>query len=430
MGRDRSTGARAVAALVLTAVVAFAIVGTAADIAAHRIARTDALAEARRTAHGVGTAVIRPDLVRALDGDRAAASDLAAAVASRREDGTLERVMVWGAGGKVLWSDDRALIGRTLPVGPQLASVFADRRDYAYVSSLTSSQQRAEQDPSPHLVEAYVPMTLAGGRPVVLEMLFPDTRVREADRELSDRIVPFTLLALLVLAIGQLPVAIWLVRRTEAAQQDRDRMLETVLVASERERRLLARHLHDGVVQELAGAAFLLTAHGSSPEVPDGTRKAVGVATDTLHQAVGDLREMLVELHPRELSGDNLVDLIATSAIRACPDQKVAVSSRVQRPLPPEVAAFLYRCARECAVNVAKHAAADSVEITLDSDEDGIRLAVKDDGVGIAPDAFDRSDGHLGLVLLRATAVDLGGSLAVDGGPGGTVVTVRLPPTT
>jgi len=428
MGPDRSTGARAVVALVLTSLVAFAFVGTAAYITAHRIARADALAEARRTAHGVGRAVIEPDLGRYLDGDRAAGADLAAAVASRREDGTLERVIVWGRGGQVLWSDDRSLIGRTLPVGPQLAGVFAHPRDYAYVSSLTSTQERAEQESSPHLVEAYIPMTLAGGRSVVLEMLFPDTRVQQADKELSDRIVPFTLLALLVVAVSQLPVAIWLVRRTEAAQQDRDRMLDTVLIASERERRLLARHLHDGVVQELAGATFLLTSHGSDPEVPPRTRQALDVVTETLHRAVGDLREMLVELHPRELTGDNLTELIATSAIRACPDQKVAVSSQVTRPLPPETAAFLYRCARECAVNVCKHAAADSVEITLDSDEAGIRLVVRDDGVGIPAGALDRSDGHLGLVLLREAATDLGGSLGVEGGPGGTVVTVGLPP--
>jgi hypothetical protein len=58
------------------------------------------------------------------------------------------------------------------------------------------------------------------------------------------------------------------------------------------------------------------------------------VATETLHRAVGDLREMLVELHPRELTGDNLADLVATSAIRACPDQEVAVSAQVQRPVP------------------------------------------------------------------------------------------------
>jgi signal transduction histidine kinase len=428
MASDRSTGARAVVALVLTAAAAFGLVGTAAYVAAHRIARTDAVAEALRTAHSVGAGVVEPELAPTLAGDRAAAADLAAALAYWRADGTLQRVMVWASGGEVLWSDDQALIGRTLPVGPQLAGVFASGRDYAYVSSLTTSQQRAEQEPARHLVEAYIPMTLAGGRPAVLEMLFPDTRVRRADRELSDRIVPFTLLSLLVLAIAQLPVAIWLVRRTAAAQQDRDRMLETVLVASERERRLLARHLHDGVVQELAGAALLLTARGSGPQVPTGTRQAVGTVSETLHRAVGDLREMLVELHPRELTGDNLTDLMATSAIRACPDQKVTVSAQLHRPIPAEVAAFLYRCARECAVNVARHAAADTVDITLDSDEAGVRLVVRDDGVGIAPGALDRCDGHLGLVLLRDAATDLGGSLTVAGGPGGTTVTVDLPP--
>jgi two-component system, NarL family, sensor kinase len=224
-------------------------------------------------------------------------------------------------------------------------------------------------------------------------------------------------------------VAIWLVRRTAAAQQDRDRMLDTVLVASERERRLLARHLHDGVVQELAGAAFLLTARGTGPGVPAGTRQAVGAATETLQRAVGDLREMLVELHPRELTGDNLADLVAISAIRACPDQTVTVGARIEGRLPVEVAAFLYRCARECAVNVAKHAAADSVEITLVSDADGISLAVGDDGVGIALGALDRSDGHLGLALLREAAADLGGALTVECPPtGGTVVTIALPP--
>src|SRR4051794_41842497 len=100
MGRDRSTGARAVAALVLTSAVAFAVVGTTAYVAAHRIARADALAEALRTAHGIAAAVIRPELGPVLDGHRAAAADPAAAVAARRGDGTLGRGVDWGRGGE------------------------------------------------------------------------------------------------------------------------------------------------------------------------------------------------------------------------------------------------------------------------------------------------------------------------------------------
>ena len=98
MGRERSTGstgARAVVALVVTAVLAFAVVGAAAYVAAHRIARADALSEALRTAHGVGGVVVEPELDAVLAGDRTARAVLDGAVASRREDGTLERIMVW-----------------------------------------------------------------------------------------------------------------------------------------------------------------------------------------------------------------------------------------------------------------------------------------------------------------------------------------------
>ena len=209
--------------------------------------------------------------------------------------------------------------------------MFASGRDYAYVASLSTAERRDEQERSAHLVEAYIPITPAGHARVVLEMQFPDARVQEADRELSDRIVPFTLLALLVLALAQLPVSIWLVRRASVAQQDRDRMLDTVLVSSERERRLLARHLHDGVVQELAGAAYAAGGTAGRRRAAARCRGRWALVTHTLRRAVGDLRDMLVDLHPRELTGANLADLIATSAARACPDQKV-VDRRAGRP--------------------------------------------------------------------------------------------------
>ena len=256
-------------------------------------------------------------------------------------------------------------------------------------------------------------------------MFSSDARVRAAEDELSERLVTFALVALLVLALAQLPVSIWLVRRTAAAQHDRERMLDTVLLSSERERRLIAGHLHDNLVQELAGAACLLDSR--SPQgVPADTRRAMGVVTQTLYDAVDDLRDMLVELRPDELTSANLGDLIATAAVRACPDQKVTVTAELDRPLPPEIAAFLYRCARECAVNVAKHAHAGSLDITLTSSAEAVRLVVRDDGTGI-PDPLPPAKGHVGLALLRDAATDLGGSLDLRT-EDGAVVTIQLPP--
>ena len=421
-----STGQRVVAGLVLTAVLCFVVVGAVALLVARSIARADALSEGLRTARAVGRSVLEPEMAAALAGNPAASAVLDATVASRRQDGTLVRVKVWRRDGTVAWSDDRAVIGRRFPLGDREAAVFEGGQDYAEISSLAGAEHVDERAVDTHLVEAYIPLVLGDGSTVALEMYFSDARVREAEDELSERLVTFALGALLVLALAQLPISIWLVRRTTAAQHDRERMLETVLVSSERERRLLARHLHDGLVQDLAGAAYVLDSREPGDAMSADTQRAMGLVTQTLHQAVGDLRDMLIDLHPDELTSDTVGDLIADFAVRTCPAQTVSVTARLDQPVSAEVAAFLYRCARECVLNTAKHAHASSIDITLDSDAGGVRLVVRDDGVGV-PDPLPPAKGHIGLALVREAAADLGGSLQVQGGSG-TTVTVTLPP--
>ena len=80
-----------------------------------------------------------------------------------------------------------------------------------------------------------------------------------------------------------------------------------------------------------------------------------------------------------------------------------------------EVAAVLYRVARETLANVAKHAQASAVEIDLGPDRasptPSVMLRVADDGIGIRPDQLDkRAEGHLGLRLLIDRIADQGGS--------------------
>jgi signal transduction histidine kinase len=418
-----STARTTAVSLVLIAAVSVAVVGGAAVIIAHRIARADALSEGLRTARGVGQALLMPVMPAVVAGDEEAAADLDAAIAQRRADGTLLRVTVWRRDGTIVWSDDQAIIGRRRTLEPRETAVFDQRRDFARITSLDQADEAAERAVHRNLVEAYIPLRLGDGSTVALEMYFSDDRVRAAEDEDSERLVVFSLGVLLVLALGQLPVSIWLVRRTGRARQDRDRMRGAALVSSERERRMLARNLHDGVVQELAGAAYVLESKVPTGPLPPETVRAMGVVTGTLRQAVDDLREMLVELHPAELTSANLANLVAASAARTCPRQEVSVTVELDRPLPPEFLTFLYRSARECAVNVAKHADADAVDITITSDPTGVRLAVRDDGIGI-PDPLPRTAGHLGLTLLRTAAAELGGSLEAAG----TTVTIVLPP--
>src|SRR4029453_17427979 len=99
--------------------------------------------------------------------------------------------------------------------------------------------------------------------------------------------------------------------------------------------------------------------------------------------------------------------------------------------LPPEAETILYRITQESLTNVAKHARAGHVTVTVDELDDGrVRLRVRDDGVG-----FDTSsspprlrEGHYGLAGMRERASLVGGTLEIGSIPGhGTTIEVRLP---
>jgi signal transduction histidine kinase len=420
-----STRRQATAALILIAAVAFAVVGGVALLVAHRVARTAALSEGLRTARGTGRVLLAPVLPAVIAGDRRATADLDADIARRRAEGSLFRVKVWRRDGTVIWSDNTAIIGSRFALDPRETAVFDEGRAFAEISPLTGPDDADVRAGSRGLVEAYIPLQLDGST-VALEMYFAEDRVRTAEAEERERLVAFSLAGLLALAFAQLPVSVWLMRRISRAQHDRDRMRETALVSSERERRMLARNLHDGVVQELAGAAYALGSREPADSLAPDIARAMDLVATTLEHAVDDLRGMLVELHPDEVTNANLSDLITAAATRACPRQRVSVSVTLDRPLPPEILAFLYRSTRECAINVAKHARAKTVEIVVTSNVAGVRLVVRDDGIGI-PDPLPRAEGHLGLTLLRTTTVQLGGSLEARGTDRGTTVTIDLP---
>ena len=95
--------------------------------------------------------------------------------------------------------------------------------------------------------------------------------------------------------------------------------------------------------------------------------------------------------------------------------------------IPSDTGLSLYRIAQEALTNVAKHAAADSVDITLAGEPDSLTLFVRDSGKGFNPDAV-RERGGLGLIGMRQRAELIGGTLEVQSGPGqGTQIVVCAP---
>lgn len=195
------------------------------------------------------------------------------------------------------------------------------------------------------------------------------------------------------------------------------------------ERQRLARELHDTLAQSMAAIVTQLQA---AREERDEDRRhsrleqVTGIARDALVEA----RRSVLDLAPMPLDATPLGDAVGGLVSRWGDEHPVAVNLVVTgepQALHPEVEAALLRIAQESLNNVAKHARAGRVGVTLSYLDDEVILDVRDDGVG-----FDlgsaRGPERFGLRGMHQRAERLAGSLDIEAEAGrGTAVSVRLP---
>jgi signal transduction histidine kinase len=405
---------------VVIAVLAVGAVSAATVVVSEQIAERTAVEEAERTAVRVARHVVAPVLREALAGVPDRWPELERQVAQRLSDGSIDSVTVWTPPGDIMFSSEQAVDGLVAAPMHELRAAWAG----TVVAQLDETPQGPTSGPTtaaegPHL-EVYVPLTI-GGRQLAVEILVSHEGIERQATVLKGEMIPLTVGSLLLLQIVQVPIAVWLVRRVRRHEVERTDLLTRIYTASERERRSIAADVHDGPVQELAGVSYALSALRAS--VPADRQGTVDRLVSCVREAVGSLRRLIVDLYPPDLSGPGLspaVDDLA-SRLRA---QGVDVTLTAE-PLPdlaPEVAAAVYRSAKEALANTEKHASATRVWIDLALvDRDGapaVRLVVDDDGVGLGP-ADTSTSGHLGLRMLSERAADLGGNAGVRERPGG-----------
>lgn len=194
---------------------------------------------------------------------------------------------------------------------------------------------------------------------------------------------------------------------------------ELAELAVHRERRRIARELHDGIAQELAfirGQAHRLKPGADDPAA--NIMKAADRALDESRHAIATLARPVNA--PLDVS-------IAQAAEEVAARDGVDVQLRLERGLqvPDAVHDALGRIVREAVGNAARHGGAQSIEITL-SRSDRLQLTVEDDGTGLA--AGDPNGTGFGLVSMRERAEALGGTLALSPGKvRGARLEVRLP---
>ena len=219
-----------------------------------------------------------------------------------------------------------------------------------------------------------------------------------------------------------------LVAQLQDAQERAEASAREAGAAHERER--LARDMHDTVAQSLTGLVMLAEraerqAKAAAEVVSEGwTPRDAAALNDTLVTIEDAARETLREIRAivAESAGQSVDAGLAEAARRVAArfereTQIVTVIAFDDVALDREREVVLLRCLQEGLGNVRKHAQASRVEASLHRTDDGVALAVVDDGVGIARGA--NPDAGFGLAGMRERLRSLGGDVDLRPAPGG-----------
>ncbi|MET7333696.1 sensor histidine kinase [Nonomuraea sp. NPDC005650] len=203
------------------------------------------------------------------------------------------------------------------------------------------------------------------------------------------------------------------------------------------ERQRLAREIHDTIAQSLTAIVTQVEAAEDALDDVEAARARLDTVRTLARDSLQEARRSVQALRPAPLAGSQLP--AALRDVSAKWSRAGGVPSSVEvtgeaRPLHAEVEVTLLRVAQEALSNVAKHASAGRVALTLSYMEDVVVLDVRDDGAGFAPEPPGRpaapasETGGFGLLSMRQRVTRLAGDFQIESAPGeGTGVSATLP---
>ncbi len=194
--------------------------------------------------------------------------------------------------------------------------------------------------------------------------------------------------------------------RDAAAAQLRESR-RRIVIAADAERRRIARDLHDGAQQRIVVIGIDAQRIGRKAGDPAFVRSLAQEMSQQLRLLLDDLRSLVHGIMPAALEERGLEGGITALADRMA----MPVRLQVNRPLPPmaaEVETTAYFIVAEALANAAKHAAAQTVSVTIDTQVDRLTITVADDGVGV-----EHIDSGFGLRSLQDRIAALDGSLTL-----------------
>ena len=221
-------------------------------------------------------------------------------------------------------------------------------------------------------------------------------------------------------------------KKTRADQKQLRALTAELVLVEEQERRKIATEIHDSIGPLLAFSRRELgVLEKSVPSEAAETLKSIGL---NIGEAIKQVRELIFDLSPPALYTFGFEAAIEELADNFCREQKLKTifeNDDEPKPLTDSVKILLYRFTRELFINIAKHAEAKNVRITLSKDHNKIKIVVKDDGKGFDISGLDsktnRSKGF-GLFSVRERLAHIGGTLDIQSEIGkGTKITLQAP---
>jgi signal transduction histidine kinase len=387
----------------------------------------EAIADARATTTLLARSVAEPAIPRGLvDLDPDAVDRFDDTVLSRLLVGDVQRIKIWRSDGKIVYSDEVELIGNTYALGEEELEVLEGGGSDAEISDLGRFENRFEKDLG-GLLEVYTRVGSPEGQPLLFEAYFSATDIAERREEVFEAFQPIVFGGPLVLVAVTTPLLWVLTRRVERSARDRERLLEAAADASESERRRIARDLHDGVVQDLAGTSFALSAAVRDPATPPQVAERLASMSGSLRSSLRSLRSLLVEIYPPDLGVDGLASALE-DLVAPLTGAGVAASVEVAgaEHASEESVRLVWRVAQEAVRNATRHANAEHLCVRVRMQGDQLALDVTDDGDGFEP---QQHSGGIGLRGLRDLIREAGGRLDVRSSTGqGTTVHLEVRP--
>jgi len=425
----RRRGDRVVLTFALAGLAAMVVIAVAGALVLRERGLSEAIDQAKVVTRVTGEGIVAPEVTAGvLRGDPRALQRLDAVVRRDALHDPVVRIKLWAPDGRIVYSDQRTLIGKRFDLGADERAVLAHGGVDAESSDLGRPENRYERGHG-GLLEVYLPIRAADGRRLLFESYQRYSSVATGGERVWLTFVPVLIGGLLLLELFQLPLARSLVRRLRAGQAESERLLRAALEASDAERRRLAANLHDGAVQELVGVSYSLAAaarHGDAAQ-----RGRLEDAAARTRATVRDLRTLLVDLYPPNLERAGLPAALRDLAVNLEHHGiRATLDAQATPALPGPAQALLYRIAQEALRNVVEHAHATEVRVRVEERDGFARLTVTDDGVGFDPDAVREapSPGHFGLRMLADLAEEAGGAVTIRSAPGsGATIVAELP---